>query len=152
MMGWLPSAPTLLQRVHVLHVIATRRHCCSPQFPVSPGSPLAVPARRLRVAALVLRPRSPPSCVAPACSPHSSPPPLIADNAHRRSSPPLGSTPRLASVVATPVSIILLSFLSRAQETSRRGPTPLENFVVSPRKIRYGYNDMVLLTPLKKKV
>jgi hypothetical protein len=62
MMGWLPSAPTLLQRVHVLQVIATHRRCCSPQIPVSPGSPLAVPARRLRVrlrvAALVLRANS----------------------------------------------------------------------------------------------
>jgi hypothetical protein len=79
-----------------------------PQAHLSPG--LAVLARRLRVAALVLRPRSPPSCVAPAGRSHSSPPQLIADNAHRRSSPPRGSTPRLA----TPVSIILLS---RAWET-----------------------------------
>jgi hypothetical protein len=81
MMGWLPSAPTLLQRVHVLQLIATHRLCCSPQIPVSPGSPLAVPARLLRVAALVLSPRSPPSCVAPARRPHSSPqppPPLVA--------------------------------------------------------------------------
>jgi hypothetical protein len=120
MMGWLPSAsaPTHLQRGHVLYVIDTHHRCCSPQIPLSPGSPLAVPARLLQVAALVLRPRSQPSCVAPARRPHSSPPPLIADNAHRHSSPPRGSTPRLV----TPVSIILLSFLSRALETSSRGP------------------------------
>jgi hypothetical protein len=93
MMGWFPSAPTLLQRVHVLPIIATHRRCCSPQIPVSPGSPLAVPARQLRVAALVLRPRSPPSCVAPARRPRSPPPPIIADNAHRRSSPPRGGLP-----------------------------------------------------------
>jgi hypothetical protein len=76
--GLAPVCPTLLQRIHVLQVIATHCCCCILQISVSPGSPLAVPARRLRVTALVLRPRSPPSCVAPARRPLA----LVAPAAH----------------------------------------------------------------------
>ncbi len=86
MMGWLPSAPTQLQHVHVLQDNAGHRHSpsllltadpCQPRLASRrPRSPAANLCSRSSppLTALVRRPRSPPSLVAPAahhrqCSP-----------------------------------------------------------------------------------
>jgi hypothetical protein len=107
-------SPFTCCRTVQVRVIATHRRCCSPQIPVSPGSHLAGPAASRC-------PRSSPPLAAPTRRPSRSSPTMLTVT-HRRTSQQRGSTPRLAA--ATPVSIILLLFLSRsrAQETSRRGP------------------------------
>jgi hypothetical protein len=86
-------------------------------------------SRRPRSPAASRCPRSsPPSCVAPRSPPggrpHSSSQPLIADNAHRRSSPPRGSTPRLAT--QSPLSSCRSCPARRKPPAAARRPRPVQ--------------------------
>jgi hypothetical protein len=126
MMGWLPSAPTHLQRGHVLQVMTTHSSCCSLQIPLPrasrPSPPPATGARRASESCAGALDTAVAQLADPVRHPSVtewSPPPIAAPTAHsRHSSPSQLAAARLAAQARHPGPNILLSFLSRAQETS----------------------------------